>query len=273
MKVTQLIEAKKSQKKISVVTVYDYSSALMVAHAPIDIVLVGDSVAMTMHGYDSTVHATIEMMALHTRCVSTAFKQVFAQDQAKKKRPLIVADMPFLSHRKGIALGLDAAQCLMQAGAEAVKIEGVSGHEDLIKHLIDSGIPVMGHIGLTPQSVNALGGYRVQGRVPSEVERLITEAKVLDELGVFGLVLECVPKDVAKTITETIRCATIGIGAGGNCDGQVLVWQDLLGMNLNFKPKFVRSYLNGSELIHQALSQFDQDIKSGAFPNEAETFS
>jgi 3-methyl-2-oxobutanoate hydroxymethyltransferase len=179
---------------------------------------------------------------------------------------LVVADMPFLSVRRGLQAATDAAGALMQAGANAVKLEGVSGHEDVIAHLIGSGIPVMGHLGLVPQSVNQLGGYRVQGREPAAAQQLRLEARRLEELGAFACVLECVPAALAATITKEQTIPTIGIGAGGGTSGQVLVLSDLLGLDASFQPRFVRRYVEGCGLVRDAINCFARDVRAARFP-------
>jgi 3-methyl-2-oxobutanoate hydroxymethyltransferase len=234
----------------------------MLAKSPIDAILVGDSAAMVMHGHPSTLSATVDMMRVHTEAVARGAGDKF-----------IVADMPFLSFRKGVPAALDAAAVLMTAGAHALKLEGVDGHEDVIQRLTQSGIPVMGHLGLQPQSVHAYGGFRVQGRSDESAVEIARQAAALENLGVFAIVLECVPACLASRITATLRIPTIGIGAGAGCDGQVLVLQDLLGMNLDFRPKFARRFLDGSGNVADALSHFDEAVKSGAFPSKEESYS
>jgi 3-methyl-2-oxobutanoate hydroxymethyltransferase len=201
-------------------------------------------------------------MRLHTEAVARGATSKF-----------VVADMPFLSYRKGLGAALDTAAILMAAGAHAVKLEGVDGHEDVIQRLAQSGVPVMGHLGLQPQSVHAYGGYRVQGRSESSAQEIARQATALEELGAFGIVLECVPAPVAEQITGAIRIPTIGIGAGAGCDGQILVLQDLLGMNLDLHPKFARPFLDGAGRVTDALSRFDEAVKAGTFPSSEESYS
>lgn len=261
MNVLDFDKFKREGRKISMVTCYDHWSARIIDKSPIDTVLVGDSAAMVVHGYPSTVHATTEMMALHTSAVSRGAPSKF-----------IVGDMPFLSFRKGATAALECVDALVKAGAHAVKLEGVWGHEEAIKSIVESGVPVMGHIGLTPQSVNKLGGFRVQGKSDEDARDLIQQAKRLEELGCFSLVLECIPSPVARAVTGELRIPTIGIGAGTDCDGQVLVLQDMLGMNAEFKPKFLRHYLQGNEAISGALRNFHSDVLSGSFPAREESY-
>ena len=246
---------KAAGEKITVVTCYDYTSALILNKTGVDCLLVGDSLAMTMHGFRDTISATIEMMALHTAAVCRGAKDKF-----------IIGDLPFLSYRSALDKNIAAVQSLMQAGAHAVKLEGVSGNAEFISHLVQSGVPVMGHIGLTPQFVNQLGGYKVQGKTDESAARLLQEALALQEAGCFSLVLECVPAAVAEKITKELKIATIGIGAGADTDGQVLVFQDMLGLNTEFKPKFVKKFLNGAELFTQAIDTYVKEVKTAEFP-------
>jgi 3-methyl-2-oxobutanoate hydroxymethyltransferase len=234
----------------------------LLAQSAIDGILVGDSAGMVMHGHPSTVSVNIEMMRLHTEAVARGAAGKF-----------VVADMPFLTFRKGLAAALDSAQIFMTAGAHAVKLEGVDGHEDVIERMTHSGIPVMGHLGLQPQSVNAYGGFKVQGRDGESARDIVRQATTLEELSVFALVLECVPANLAREITEAIRIPTIGIGAGAGCDGQILVLQDLLGMNLDFHPKFARPFWDGANSILNAVAHFDEAVKTGTFPAIEESYS
>lgn len=244
------------------VTCYDYTSARLLSRSAIDAILVGDSVAMVVHGHSSTLSATVEMMRIHTEAVARGVAGKF-----------VVADMPFLSYRKGVAAALDAAQVLMTAGAQAVKLEGVDGHEDVVHRLVESGIPVMGHLGLQPQSMHAYGGFRVQGRGEDAARDILSRSAVLEELGAFAIVLECVPARLASEITAARGVPTIGIGAGAECDGQILVLQDLLGLNLDFRPKFVRPFLEGGHDLLNAIAEYDSAVKTGAFPSTEEAYS
>jgi 3-methyl-2-oxobutanoate hydroxymethyltransferase len=255
------LQAKREKRKLSMVTCYDYAFARLLSQGPIDGLLVGDSVAMVVHGHASTVSANIELMRLHTEAVVRGAGDKF-----------VITDMPFLSFRKGVAAALDAAQVLIGAGAQAVKLEGVDGHEDVIERLVGSGIPVMGHLGLQPQSVQAYGGFRVQGRDCEAAREIARQAKTLEELGTFGLVLECIPAGLACQITSSLRIPTIGIGAGAACDGQILVLQDLLGMNLDFHPKFAREFLDGAGEVQHAVATFDDAVKAGTFPMLEESY-
>ena len=256
------VRAKSAGQKLSLVTCYDYTFARLLSPGPIDAILVGDSAAMVMHGAPSTLSATVELMRLHTQAVTRGAPEKF-----------VIADMPFLSYRKGLAAALDAAQILLTAGAHAVKIEGVDGHEDVIQRFVESGIPVMGHLGLQPQSVHAYGGFRVQGRSDESARHIAERALALEQLGAFAVVLECIPAPLACRITRSLRIPTIGIGAGAGCDGQILVLQDLLGLNVDFQPKFARPFFDGARQISDALAAFDAAVKTGAFPAPDESYS
>jgi 3-methyl-2-oxobutanoate hydroxymethyltransferase len=257
--ILDVARAKRDQQPIVMVAAYDALMARLVAEAEADMILVGDSAAMVVHGFPSTVHATVDMMATHVAAVRRGAPDL-----------VVVADMPFLSVRRGRSAATDAAGALMQAGATAVKIEGVAGHEDVIAHLVETGIPVMGHLGLTPQSVNQLGGYRIQGRDAADGERLRREARRLEEVGAFAFVLECVPAALAGTITDERLIPSIGIGAGAGTDGQVLVLSDLLGLDPRFQPRFARRYLEGHELVRDAVRRFARDVRASEFPARAE---
>ena len=255
------LQAKREGRKLSMVTCYDYTFARLLADAPVDALLVGDSVAMVVHGHPSTVSADLDMMRLHTEAVMRGAGGKF-----------VVADMPFLSFRKGLTAALDAAQALLTAGAHAVKLEGVDGHEDVIERLVQSGIPVMGHLGLQPQSVHAYGGFKVQGRTCEAAREIGRQACALEQLGAFAMVLECIPANLAREITEALRIPTIGIGAGGACDGQILVLQDLLGLNADFHPKFARRFAHGARCVETAVASFDAAVKAGTFPLPEESY-
>jgi 3-methyl-2-oxobutanoate hydroxymethyltransferase len=253
--------SRESNKPISVITCYDYWSALIINETDIDAVLIGDSAAMVMHGFDTTVNAEVEMMSYHLAAVKRGLTE-----------KLLIADMPFLAHRKGDQFAIETVDKFIKLGANAVKIEGAGSNFKIIKHIVDSGVPVMGHIGLTPQSVNSLGGYVLQGKNEETANQLINDAKALEDAGCFSLVLELIPAKLAKEITESIKIPTIGIGAGAYTSGQVLVLHDLLGLTKGFNPKFLRKYLNGTELIKDALNSYDQEVKSKTFPSEKESY-
>lgn len=261
MNINHFNRYKRENKKISIVTCYDYWSATIISESDVDAILVGDSLAMVMHGYTSTLPADTPLMAAHTAAVRRGAPETF-----------IIADMPFLSHRKSMDSVLDSAGKLMQAGANAIKIEGASGHIDTIRYLVESGIPVMGHLGLTPQSVQAFGGFKVQGKTDEAVVKLLQDAKELEEAGCFSIVVECIPDSVAQELTEILSIPTIGIGAGKQCDGQVLVLQDMLGVNTGYTPKFVRKFLDGASLIKEALNSYNSEVKEESFPGEGESY-
>lgn len=256
------LRAKTGCRKLSLVTCYDYTFARLLSQTPVDALLVGDSAAMVMHGHSSTLPADLGLMRLHTEAVSRGAGNKF-----------VIADMPFLSFRKGIPAALDTAHVLLNAGAQAVKLEGVDGHEDVVERLVQSGIPVMGHLGLQPQSVHAYGGFRVQGRTGETAQKILREAQTLENLGAFAVVLECVPAKVACEVTRSLKIPTIGIGAGAACDGQILVLQDLLGINIDSRPKFVRPFWDGAASIRSAVDRFDEEVKNGTFPGLAETYA
>lgn len=255
---TDFSQAKIDGRKLSMATCYDYTFARLLARTSIDAILVGDSAAMVMHGHSSTLPATVEMMRLHTEAVSRGAPEKF-----------IVADMPFLSFRKGPAAALDTAAALMTAGAQAVKLEGIAGHEDVVERMVQSGIPVMGHLGLQPQSVHAYGGYRVQGRSDDSAGGIARDAATLERLGAFAVVLECVPASVAGEITASLRIPTIGIGAGAQCDGQVLVTQDMLGLTAGSAPKFVKRFADLATEATQAFEDYIAEVRQGTYPDEA----
>lgn len=262
MNVLNFPERKQNHERVVMVTCYDYTMASIVADSDVDLILVGDSAAMVMHGEDSTLPIDVDTMAMHVRAVKQGAPDKF-----------IVADLPFLSYRKGLEPGMAAVETLMKAGASAVKLEGIRGHEDLVRHIVGSGVPVMGHLGLTPQSVNQLGGFRVQGRKADDRARLLDDARACQEAGCFSLVLECVPESLAAEVTAALDIVTIGIGAGKDTDGQVLVLQDLLGLSSNFRPKFVRRYLDGRGLILEALDRYSQDVRDADFPAPEERYA
>jgi 3-methyl-2-oxobutanoate hydroxymethyltransferase len=252
---------KKNHQKITMVTCYDYTFACLINKSPADCVLVGDSCANVIYGEQTTIPATIAMLARHTTAVHSGLSEKF-----------LITDMPFLSTRRGRSYGVKAAGMLIRAGADAVKIEGADGNTALISHLVESGIPVIGHLGLTPQFYHTFGGYRVQGRSKEAADKLCADAQAFESAGCFALVAECIPESVTKAISETCNIPVIGIGAGAAADGQVLVLYDLLGLTA-FKPKFVRNYLDGTSLTATALETYCADVCSGTFPSGEETFS
>jgi 3-methyl-2-oxobutanoate hydroxymethyltransferase len=262
MKIHDFLRKKQQHKKITMLTCYDYPSARIVAESKIDCVLVGDSVAMAVHGFPTTIMATMDMMVIHTQAVARGLNQQF-----------LIADLPFLCHRSAKTDTIVSVRQLLQAGAHAVKIEG--GDADTcqtIAHLVISGIPVMGHIGLTSQSVHQLGGFKVQGKEQEQADLLIQQAADLETAGCFALVIECVPQQLAKTISESLTIPTIGIGAGVHTDGQVLVWHDLLGLQTEFKPKFLKHYAQGKEMVLTAINTYAEQVLSTEFPTTEHTY-
>jgi len=261
MIVQDFARKKREGVPISMVTCYDSWSAALIADTDIDCVLVGDSLAMVVYGHDTTLPADIDTMAAHTAAVRRGMPDKF-----------LIGDLPFLSYRKGLDVAVENVGKLMSAGANAVKLEGAAGNVELVHHLVESGVPVMGHLGLTPQSVHQLGGFKVQARGEEAAARLSDQARALEGAGCFALVLEAVPADVAGDVTTALSIPTIGIGAGSKVDGQVLVLQDLLGVNTAFRPKFVRTWLDGSTLIREALQAYHKDVTTRHFPNGEESY-
>jgi len=256
------LAAGSQNKKITCLTAYDYPTARLVDEAGVDVVLVGDSLAMVMLGHDSTLPLTLDEALHHTKAVRRGVA-----------RALVVADMPYGSYHGDISESLrNAIRFVKEAGAEAVKIEGGERRLELIARLTEAEIPVMGHIGLTPQSVNALGGYRVQGKTPNAAEQVLRDARAVEAAGAFSIVLEAIPRELAAEITKAVRIPTIGIGAGPDCDGQVLVLHDLLGLTFQNPPKFARRYANVGETILKAVREYCADVENGRFPTDAESY-
>lgn len=249
----------KGQKKLSMVTCYDASFAAVLSQSKVDAVLVGDSVSMVIYGHSNTVSATVDMIARHVAAVRS------------KYQGLIVGDVPFLSVQKGQTDFIKDVQTLMQAGANAIKIEGVTGSEEKISSLIQAGVPVMGHLGLTPQFVNAFGGFKVQGRTEEAEGLILEQAVLLEKLGCFSVVLECVPEPLAKKVSDTLGIPVIGIGAGVNTDGQILVLQDLLGLS-DLNLKFVKQYENFNAKTLAAVNNYCDEIETKNFPKEEHSF-
>ncbi len=261
--VTSFQEAKDKGEKITMLTAYDYSMAKMVDESGVDSILIGDSLAMVFQGQDSTLPVTVDEIIYHTKAVVRG-----------AKRALIVSDMPFLSYHVSVEDAVrNAGRLVKEGGAEAVKLEGGAAIADVVKAVVNAQIPVMGHLGLTPQSVNVFGGYKVQGKSEDAARQLIEDAKALEAAGVFAIVLECVPNKLAKIVTEAVNIPTIGIGAGSECDGQVLVINDMLGMFSDFVPKFVKQYarLNGN--INEAVQSYITEVKETKFPADEHNFS
>lgn len=260
--VTHIRDMKGSEKKITSITAFDYPSGRLVDEAGVDIVLVGDSLSNTVLGHDSTLPVSLSEMLHHTKAVRRAVK-----------RALLVGDMPFGTYQSSIRDGVNAAvRFVKEAGVDAIKLEGGTKRIQLVRHLVENEIPVMGHIGLTPQSVLRMGGYKVQGKNVEDANKLIDDAVALEKAGVFSMVLEGIPAEIARMITGRIRVPTIGIGAGVDCDGQVLVFTDILGLSFGHTPKFVRQYANLRTEINQALTQFVADVLAERFPNDDESY-
>ncbi len=260
--VQDILNMKKEKKKISVITSYDYTLASLCDKAGIDVLLVGDSAGMVMLGYENTIPVTMDQMCMFTEAVSRA-----------RRNSLLVADLPFMSYQASIEDAINNSGKLIKAGADAVKLEGGSIMAETISAIVDVGIPVMGHIGLQPQTTMLSEGYKVQGKTKDTAMKLLDDAKELEEAGVFSIALEMVSHEVAEIISETVSVPTIGIGSGVNCDGQVLVVQDLLGMYDKIKPKFAKRYMNLSEDIVKSLENYKKDVESGMFPAEENWFS
>lgn len=249
-------------QKITCLTAYDYPTARLLNEAGVDVILVGDSLGMVVLGHENTLSVTVDEMLHHTRAVRRG-----------AHRALVVADMPYGSYHTDTSESLrNAVRFVKEAGAEAVKVEGGERRLELIARLTEAEIPVMGHVGLTPQSVNALGGYRVQGKTPDAAEQLLRDARAVEAAGAFAVVLEAVPRDLAARITGDLRIPTIGIGAGPDCDGQVLVLHDILGLTFNQTPKFARQYANVGKAIFSAARAYCDDVRSGRFPSDAESY-
>jgi 3-methyl-2-oxobutanoate hydroxymethyltransferase len=251
-----------SPAKITCLTAYDYPTARLLDEAGVDVLLVGDSLAMVVLGYETTLPVTLEEMLNHTRAVRRG-----------TRRALLVADMPYGSyHDDPMEAVRHAVRFVKEAGAEAVKIEGGERRMELIARLVEAEIPVMGHIGLTPQSVNAFGGFRVQGKTEEAGDQLLRDARAVEAAGAFAIVLESIPRELAARITAELRIPTIGIGAGPDCDGQVLVINDLLGLSFGHKPKFVRRYADVGEIISRAAAAYCRDVQQGRFPLDEESY-
>ncbi len=257
-----IVRERKSGPKLTMVTAYDHPSASIASAAGIDIILVGDSVANAVHGFEKTLSATVDLMVIHAAAVTRA-----------KPHSLVVVDMPWMSYHVSDEEAVrNAGRLVREGGASAVKLEGGSNRTETIKRILAAEIPVMGHLGLTPQSVNAMGGYKVQGKAIEDAQEMIADAKALEAAGVFSIVLEGVPDVLAEAITEAVSVPTIGIGAGDATDGQVLVFHDVLGLGGGRYPKFVRSYADLRGQAIEALQRYAADVQSGAFPAEAETY-
>lgn len=260
--VSTFLEMKKAGNKITMLTSYDYSTAKLIDQVGINGILVGDSLGNVILGYEDTVSVTMEDMIHHGRAVARGAKNA-----------LIVIDMPFLSYQTSTYDAvLNAGRLMKEGRANAVKLEGGSEICPQIRSIVNASIPVMAHLGLTPQSINMFGGFKVQGKTEAAAKKILADAKEVEQAGAFAVVLECVPDELAKLISESISIPTIGIGAGSYCDGQILVYQDMLGMFSDFTPKFVKRYANLGEMMTQAFQAYDKEVKKQQFPSEQHTF-
>jgi len=261
--ISEIKEMKQRQEKIPMLTAYDYITAKMVDEAGVPLILVGDSLGMVMLGYESTIPVTMEEMLHHTKAVVRG-----------AKKALVVGDMPFMTYHVSISEALyNAGRFIQEGGAQAVKLEGGQVVAESVKRIVDCGIPVMGHIGFTPQSIHQLGGFKVQGKTPGVAKKLLKDAQVLEEVGAFAIVLECVPAPLSKLITQRVGIPTIGIGAGLDCDGQVQVISDILGLYTDFVPKHAKQYAKLAEEIKAAVTDYVAEVKSRSFPTVEQSYT
>jgi len=261
--INKIKDMKQKGEKISMLTAYDYATAKIVDEVGIPLILVGDSLGMVVLGYESTIPVTIEEMLHHTKAVVRGTKQA-----------MVIGDMPFMTYHLSIDDTLkNAARFIQEAGAQAIKLEGGVTVAEKVKRIVECGIPVMGHIGLTPQSINQFGGFKVQGKTPEAATKLLKDARALDEAGAFAIVLETVPAPLASLITSEISIPTIGIGAGAGCDGQVQVINDILGSFTDFVPKHAKQYAKLADIIQKAVTEYDNEVKTGSFPTDKQSFS
>ena len=258
----RFLEMKQKGEKISMLTSYDFTTAGIVDKAGVDSILIGDSASNVMVGNATTLPMTVDQMIYHARSVARAVS-----------RALVVCDMPFGSYQVNAAEGVtNAIRIMKESGCDALKLEGGEEILDTVKRILDAGIPVMGHLGLTPQSINKFGTYAVRAKEQAEADKLLRDAQLLSDVGCFGIVLEKVPAALADRVTKEVSCPTIGIGAGGGCDGQVLVVADMLGMTQGFSPRFLRRYADLNAVMTEAIGHYVSDVKSGDFPNESESY-
>lgn len=257
-----IINKKENKKKITMLTAYDVTSAHLISNASIDMILVGDSMGNVISGHENTIPVTMEHIIYHTQAVNRG-----------NTHSLVVADMPFLSYQVSLEKARkNAGRLIKEGGAHCVKVEMINDNTDVIESILSMGIPVMAHLGFTPQSVYQLGGYKVQGREKETQDKLLSLSKKLEEIGCFSVLLEMVPADLSKKITKSLTIPTIGIGASVHCDGQVLVTHDLIGLNRGFSPKFSKQYMNASNLISEAISNFKNEVETNQFPSEKHSF-
>ncbi|HEX7054707.1 MAG TPA: 3-methyl-2-oxobutanoate hydroxymethyltransferase [Burkholderiales bacterium] len=262
MKKTTVLELKRKKgERLAMLTAYDYPSARLVAEAGVDLILVGDSLGMVVLGYDTTLPVTVDDMVHHTRAARRGAPDAF-----------LIADMPFLSYGTAEQALATAARLMKDAGADSVKLEGGVEVVPVVEALVRAGVPVLGHVGLTPQTASALGGYKLQGKDEENARRIVEGAAALDEAGCWGVVLELVPADLARIVTERISIPTIGIGAGSHCDGQVLVFHDVVGLFSGFTPTFVKRYTEAGNAIREACARYAEEVRSGTFPGEKQSF-
>jgi len=261
--INQVKQMKQKGEKITMLTAYDYSTARIIDEVGIPLILVGDSLGMVVLGYESTIPVTMEEMLHHTKAVVRGTKQT-----------MVIGDMPFMTYHISVSDALrNAARFIQEGGAQAVKLEGGVTVAEKVRNIVNCGIPVMGHIGLTPQSIHQLGGYKVQGKTEEAAARLLEDARVLEQAGVFAIVLETVPTPLATLITKSVSIPTIGIGAGIGCDGQVQVISDILGSFTDFVPKHAKQYAKLADIIRAAITEYDREVKAGSFPTEEQSFS
>ena len=261
--VATLLDMKKSGEKVSMLTCYDYTTARIMENASINTILVGDSLGMTMQGYDTTLPVTMDETVIYTRSVVRGCSNTF-----------VIADMPFMSYQVSAAQAVEnAGRLIKETGANAVKLEGGAAVTEQIRAIVNAGIPVCAHIGMTPQSVNVFGGFKVQGKGEANAKRVLEDAFEVQQAGAFMCVLECVPPKLAALITKKVDMITIGIGAGAGCDGQVLVMQDMLAMNTDFTPKFVKHFANIGQQMSEAFKAYDTEVKADTFPDTAHSFA
>jgi 3-methyl-2-oxobutanoate hydroxymethyltransferase len=261
--INQIKEMKQRGEKIAMLTAYDYSTAKIVDEAGIPLILVGDSLGMVVLGYESTIPVTMEEMLHHTKAVVRGTKQA-----------MVIGDMPFMTYHISVDDALrNAARFIQEGGAQAVKLEGGVTVAEKVRRIVECGIPVMGHIGLTPQSIHQFGGFKVQGKTPEAAARLLEDARALEEAGAFSIVLETIPSQLARLITTKVSIPTIGIGAGIDCDGQVQVINDILGSFTEFVPKHAKQYAKLTDIISKAITQYDNEVKAGRFPTEKQSYS
>lgn len=260
--VTTFQRLKDSGEKIAMLTAYDYSTAKVLEEADVDGILVGDSLAMVALGYENTYNITIDEMLIFVKAVSRGAKNSF-----------IVGDMPFMSYNLSVEQGLENASKMIKAGANAVKLEGCNEHIlNLVKRCVETGIPVLGHLGFTPQLMNTIGGHKIQGKTAGNIEKILECAKKLEEAGAFAVVLELMPAESARYITDNLKIPTIGIGAGVGCDGQIVVTDDITGKFTNFTPKFVKKFVNIHDVLLEGVKKYSEEVKSGGFPSDNESF-